>query len=320
MLKLKIIAILQSILIVVLLCAVVFLLLRERPASVPASLEVEENTEAPTETTEPSEDVTDPGTYRTTGEKILLRDAAYGEIWLPVLADVPACTYKPEQTVTRNGLTYYLEQDKIMSSLGVDVSAHQKDIDWKQVKAAGVDFAIIRCGFRGYGSGELVVDTYFDKNMQGALDAGLDVGVYFYSQAISVEEAVEEAEMAIALVGDSPLTYPIVYDWEIVTTDSARTDDISVQTLTDCTKAFCDTIQKAGFTPMVYQNKRTTLLKLDLPALTGYDFWLAEYNDRATYYYDYRMWQYCSDGKIPGIKGNVDLNICYRPYGEETAS
>lgn len=311
---LKLITIFQSILIILLLCVVVFLLLRGKPENVPASLEA---TDPPSPTEAETTAATEASPfYRTTGEKILLEEGGYGEIWLPVLADVPACSHDPEQTVNRNGLNYYIEDGKITSVVGVDVSAHQKEIDWQTVKAAGVGFAMIRCGFRGYGSGELAIDPYFDANVQGALAAGLDVGVYFYSQAITPQEAVEEAEMTLALVGDYPLTYPIVYDWETVSTDTARTDGMAVDTLTDCTIAFCETIKAAGFTPMVYQNKRTTLLKLELPALTDYDFWLAEYNDAATYYYDYRMWQYCSDGHIPGIAGDVDINICYQPYGE----
>ena len=241
--------------------------------------------------------------------------AGVGEMWLPVLADVPACERDPAQYTTRNGLVYYLDETQhITSVLGVDVSSYQGEIDWQTVKAAGIDFAIIRCGYRGYGSGELVRDEMFDHNMQGALDAGLDVGVYFYSQAVNAEEAVEEAQMTLSLIDGYDLTYPVVYDWEVVTTDAARTDGISVDALTDCTVAFCEAVKAAGQTPMVYQNKRTSLLKLDLPALTDYDFWLAEYNDRATYYYDYRIWQYCSDGSVPGIPGQVDLNICFQPY------
>ena len=308
--KMKLAVIGQSLLIIVLLCAVVGLLIRLHNAAIPKQLE------EPVSITEvqvmPTEVI-----YETTGEKIFLQEGGYGQIWLPVLANVPKCSHDLEKLVRRNGRMYYVEDHHITSAVGVDVSSHQKEIDWEKVKASGVEFAMIRCGFRGYGSGKLAVDTCFDQNLEGALNAGLDVGIYFYSQAITPEEAEEEAEMTIRLIGDAPLTYPVVYDWETVSEDQARTDGISVDTLTDCSVAFCRKIEAAGFTPMVYQNKRTALLKLDLPRLTDYDFWLAEYGSETTYYYDYRMWQYCSDGRVPGITGDVDLNICFAPYRNE---
>ncbi len=299
--RLRAMTVLQSILIVLLLCVAVAALLfcAQKRADTTAEREEQETTEE---------------------ERIYLSDPSLGEMWIPVLKDVPVCSHEPSQTVTRNGLVYYMEDNKITSAVGVDVSSHQGNIDWETVKAAGVDFAMLRCGLRTYGSGLLVPDELFSQNLTDALAAGLDVGVYFYSQAINVEEAIEEANMAIDMIGDNPITYPIAYDWEIVSTDDARTDDVSVDMLTDCTKAFCDTVAAAGYTPMVYQNKRTSLLKLDLSRLTDYDFWLAEYNQEATYYYDYRIWQYRSDGQIPGISGDVDLNICYEPYTAEVTS
>jgi GH25 family lysozyme M1 (1,4-beta-N-acetylmuramidase) len=252
--------------------------------------------------------------YRVTGNKIYLDMPGVGQAWLPVLSDVPACERDPQNYVSRNGQMFYLQDKKITSALGIDVSSYQGSIDWNAVKAAGVDFAFIRCGFRGYGSGELVTDTYFAQNLQGAKAAGLKVGCYFYSQAVSKEEAVEEAELTLSLLGDTELEYPVVYDWEMVPDDAARTDSIGVDTLTDCAVAFCDRIRQAGYQPMIYQNKRLSLLKFDLPRLRDYDFWLAEYGDRATYYYDYRIWQYCSDGHVPGVEGDVDMNICFAPY------
>ena len=262
-----------------------------------------------------AQNVDEDGHYRVTGDKIYLDMPGVGQMWLPVLADVPANTRNPQQLVCRNNQQYYLDENhKITSRLGIDVSSHQKDIDWTAVKESGVDFAFIRCGFRGYGSGEIVPDPEFEKNIQEAQAAGIPVGVYFYSQAVTKEEAIEEAETTISLIGDHKLDYPVVYDWETVPEDTARTDKITVDDLTDCTIAFCDRIREAGFTPMIYQNKRLSLLKLELPRLQNYDFWLAEYNDQATYYYDYRIWQYCSDGHVPGIEGVVDMNICFAPY------
>ena len=307
-LKSKLIIAVQSVMIVGLLGAVMWLAYTQRPQ------EIAETSRIVADEPAPAVNLDEDGHYRVTGDKIYLDMPGIGQMWLPVLADVPACERDAAQFVYRNGQQYYLNEQKITSKLGIDVSSYQGDIDWNAVKESGVDFAFIRCGFRGYGSGELVTDKYFDKNVQGAQAAGVNVGVYFYSQAVTKAEAIEEAELTLSLIGDYKLTYPVVYDWEMVPEDTARTDHIGVDDLTDCTIAFCDTIRDAGFIPMVYQNKRTSLLKLDLPRLQKYDFWLAEYNDRASYYYDYRIWQYCSDGYVPGIEGVVDMNICFAPY------
>lgn len=313
--KFKIAVIVLSIVTAALLSAVAVMLLflLQKPEAKPTML-VEDAT---TPTQAQSEDADAEGYYRMNGKKIYFKDPVYGDIYLPVYADVPACTYAQENVIRRNGMTYYLEDGGINSFFGIDVSAHQKDIDWETVKLAGVDFAMIRLGYRGYGSGELIPDENFDKNVQGALDAGIDVGVYFFSQAITEAEAVEEAKMTIAMLGDYDITYPVVYDWEVITGDKARTDKMPVEMLTKCTVAFCDTIAEAGFRPMVYQNKRTTLFKLALPDVAKYDFWLAEYGDEATFYYNYDMWQYTDSGRIPGIAGDVDLNICFTDYANK---
>lgn len=306
--KLKLVTILQSLIITALILFIAGLLLlrkEHKEQSIPVSLSSD------------GDEYENENTYETTGQKILLSDSDYGEIWIPVLADVPACEYQAEQYVTRNNQTYYTENNHIVSQFGVDISSHQEEIDWQTVKKSGVDFAMIRLGYRGYSGGKLFMDEYFEQNVQGAQEAGIDIGLYFYSQAITPEEAEEEADMVLSVLAgrdDIHLTYPVVYDWETVTTDVARTDNISVETLTECSIAFCEKIKQAGYIPMIYQNKSTSLLKLYLPELTDYDFWLAEYKDKATYYYNYQMWQYASDGTVPGITGDVDVNVCFKDY------
>ena len=155
------------------------------------------------------------------------------------------------------------------------------------------------------------------QNLENAIANGIDVGVYFFSQAISTEEALEEADALLKVIKDYNITYPVVYDWEIIYDDKARTDNVPVDVLTDCCITFCERVKSAGYTPMIYQNKRTTLFKLDLPRLQDYDFWLAEYSDGATYYYDYDMWQYSCKGRIPGITGDVDLNLSFIDYADK---
>lgn len=254
--------------------------------------------------------------YNLSGKKILMSDSTFGEIWIPVIEGVPEFSKNREQIKNRNGRMYYVENAEIDSILGVDVSVHQNDIDWESVKASGIDFAMIRLGFRGYGSGEPGIDDNFVANVKGARAAGLDVGVYFFSQAITAEEAVEEAQLVIDNLKNLDITYPVVYDWEIIYDDTARTDDVPVDILTDSCIAFCESVKEAGYTPMIYQNKKTTMFKLDLNRLTDYDFWLAEYNSEPTYYYDFTMWQYTSTGSVPGIEGDVDLNICFKDYSK----
>lgn len=250
-----------------------------------------------------------------TEEMLVVSDGAGGEISIPVLGDVPVSTKDTNKLVLEDGRYYYMENGTVTSSLGVDVSEFQGEIDWAAVKESGIDFAIIRAGFRGYESGKLLADEMFHTNMQAALDAGLAVGVYFYSQAITPEEAVQEADFVLAMSEGYDITYPIVFDWEYITDDSARTDHMNAEELTQCTSAFCQKIQSAGYHAMIYQNTRTSYFKIDLSQLTEFEFWLADYSETgAEFYYDYDMWQYCSDGVVPGIDGEVDMNISFRDY------
>lgn len=254
--------------------------------------------------------------YEFSGKKVIMDDSTHGEIWIPALKNVPEFSRNLEQLKSRNGRKFYVENSEVTSLLGVDVSIHQNDIEWSKVKESGIDFAMVRLGFRGYGTGEAQLDENYAQNINGARAAGLDAGVYFFSQAITVDEAIEEAQMVIDSISGLDVNYPVVYDWEIIYGDSARTDNVPVDTLTDCCIAFCEAIKDAGYTPMIYQNKKTSMFKLDLERLNNYDFWLAEYNPDPTYYYDFAMWQYTSEGSVPGIKGNVDINISFKDYSK----
>lgn len=254
--------------------------------------------------------------YQLDGKKLLMNDSTYGQIFVPIYGDVPASTLNLDGLTMRNGYAYYEENGQVISTTGIDISEFQGEIDWEQVKQADIDFAFIRVGYRTYGDGIITYDSAFQRNIEGAQKAGIKVGAYFYSQATNADEAVEEADAMIDALAPYDITYPVVYDWEIVHTDSARTDDVSVEALADCCVAFCERIKDSGYTPMVYQNTGTAMHKLDLPRIKDYDFWLAEYGDKPSYYYDFKIWQYSNTGHIPGIEGDVDLNICFRPYGE----
>ena len=176
---------------------------------------------------------------------------------------------------------------------------------------------MIRVGYRGYSTGNLNPDPYFEANIQGALDAGLQVGIYFFSQAMNKEEAMAEAVQVLEWIRDYDVTYPVVFDWEEITGAEARTDTVSAETVTECAKAFCGVIQSAGYIPMVYFNRTQGYEIMDLAQLTDYDFWLARYTEVPDFEYHFEMWQYSSTGTVPGIEGNVDLNLCFVDYPME---
>ena len=194
-------------------------------------------------------------------------------------------------------------------SRGIDVSKFQGSINWSQVKASGVDFAIIRVGYRGYGSGALVEDSQFRANIQGASSAGIPVGLYFYSQAVNEEEAVEEASMVLSLCGGYRLNYPIYYDTEYVA--GGRANGISRETRTACAVAFCETIRNAGYSAGVYSYASWFYNSLSYANISKYSIWIAQYRDTLDFKYSYKIWQYSSKGRVPGISANVDMNIAY---------
>lgn len=196
------------------------------------------------------------------------------------------------------------------AGFGIDVSKWNKEIDWEKVKAAGVDFAIIRCAYRGSSTGALVEDPYFKKNIEGATKAGIQVGVYFFTQAVNVTEAMEEASIAVSLVKDYPIAYPIFIDTEGAGTN-ARAANLDVETRTEVCRTFCETVEAAGYNGGVYASKNWLNKNLNTGKLSNYYTWLAEYKGEATYEGNYDFWQYTSGGHVDGIDGRVDLNVGY---------
>lgn len=196
---------------------------------------------------------------------------------------------------------------------GIDVSKWNKEIDWESVKAAGVDFVIIRCGYRGSKTGALVEDPYFKKNVEGAQAAGLKVGIYFFTQATTEIEAVEEASMALMLCRNYRLALPIFIDTEGAG-GNGRADGLGVDTRTAVCEAFCRTIENSGFNAGVYASKHWFNNNLSTENLSDYTIWLAQYSRAATYDGRYDLWQYTSAGTIDGIETRVDLNMCYKDF------
>lgn len=235
-----------------------------------------------------------------------------GECTVPNI-NVTFSKYRDENFYTQNGLKYYIDGEK-KSRAGIDVSYAQKEIDWNKVKAAGIDFAMIRAGFRGYESGLLNTDDYFKKNMEGALAAGVETGVYFFSQAVNEKEAREEAEFVLDLISDYNVTYPVAFDWETISGDAARSDGITGEMLNKCALEFCSTIENAGYKPVIYASLNLLRDKFDkysIDIISGYDLWLAEYKDVPEYPYHFKMWQYTNEGVIDGISKHTDINIFF---------
>lgn len=197
---------------------------------------------------------------------------------------------------------------------GIDVSFYQGEIEWQAVAADGVEFAMIRLGYRGYTEGTLQFDSRFAENIRGAAEAGLEVGVYFFSQAITPEEAEEEADFVLKALEGYEITYPVAFDWEPITPGKdARTDGLDGETLTQCAAAFCRRVEQAGYEPVVYLNQEMGYLLYDLSLLTDWPFWLAEYDSAPDFYYDFMLWQYTHTGTVDGIQGKVDWNLDLRP-------
>ena len=210
-----------------------------------------------------------------------------------------------------NGRITYSGTDTTVR-FGIDVSEHQGVIDWAAVAADGVEFAMIRCGWRGYGStAGLNEDKYFRANIEGALAAGLDVGVYFFSQALTEAEAREEAAYTLELIAGYDLTFPVVFDWEQVAVRGSRTLSPDWAAVTDCTEVFCDAVAAAGYTPMTYFNMSMAYLRLDLSRLQKYHGWLAWYHEVPEYRYEYRMWQYGALTTVAGVNGLCDVNLLF---------
>lgn len=221
-------------------------------------------------------------------------------------------THKPvtgQQVI--QGIMYNFDANGVKTNQlrGIDVSKYQGNINWSAVKSSGIDFAIIRAGYRGYGTGALVEDSKFKANIQGATAAGIPVGVYFYSQAVTEEEAREEALMVIGLVKGYKISYPIYFDTEKVAGDTGRADGLSAAQRTACAVAFCETIRAAGYTAGVYSYRDWFYYNLNYANISKYRIWIAQYRSTLDFKYNYQIWQYTSSGSVNGISGRVDMNI-----------
>lgn len=222
--------------------------------------------------------------------------------------------YIPEPEANPYGRNDFQFQGRYLKSLrcdsipGIDVSAYQGDINWNQVAVSGIKFAMIRVGYRGYETGKIVEDAYARENLRDALYAGLEVGVYFFSQALNEEEVEEEIAFILDIIQEYEITMPVVFDWEYISAE-ARTANMDARTLTDLNLYFCQRMEEEGYTPMIYFNSYQARNLMFLYELEAYPFWLAYYSYRMNYPYRVEMWQYTCTGRVPGIRGDVDINV-----------
>ena len=239
---------------------------------------------------------------------------------VPIWDDVDRAALSPDKYYKdERGRVRYADEN-VRLYTGVDISVFQGDVDFEAVKNDGVDFVMLRCGYRGYGEkGSLNEDAKFVENYRAATNAGLKVGVYFFSQAVSAREAKEEADFVLDMLKDLRIDYPVAYDWEHIDYDSARTDDLDNETVTACAAAFCDEVLRAGYEPIIYFNRSLGYFSYDLSALSSAHFWIAEYTEAPAFIYNYKLWQYTREGEVAGIEGVVDLNVSVSDFSGEHA-
>ncbi|HBE15479.1 MAG TPA: lysozyme [Ruminococcaceae bacterium] len=260
----------------------------------------------------------DPTSATAAGEVVTINDSVMGDIELKTVKGAEVNTYTADNLVTdENGVPSYYENGKKISHLGVDLSEFQGDVDFAAMKEAGVEFVMLRIGGRYYGDdGVLYTDNKFDTNYEKAKAAGLKVGAYFFSQAISAEDAKQEANYALEKLNKRQLDYPIALDWENIAEEEARTDKVMGDQLTDIAETFCDTIEAAGYKSIVYSNTQQMFIMYDFETMKDYDFWLADYREFPTMYYKFDMWQYTMTGSIAGVEGTVDMNISFTDFAD----
>ena len=236
--------------------------------------------------------------------------------WITPAEGVAVSSFTEEEFSTdEEGLPVY-NGDKYDTRMGIDVSFYQGVIDWEAVASDGIEFAMIRCGYRGSETGEMVVDEQFENNIQGALDAGLDVGVYFFSQSTGAIEAAEEANFVLNLIDGYNITMPVAFDWEPL--EGSRAEDIDRSELTASAVVFCEMVKDAGYTPCVYLYRYTGYYEYMMERLADYEFWVGALGTWPDFYYEHLLWQFSMTGRVNGIDADVDLDIQFIPRPADT--
>lgn len=254
----------------------------------------------------------------TDGKHTLVTTRDGKEEWVLISPYLAKNTYDFTKLEDKAGLKRYVENGKKISYVGVDISKQSGSVNFMGLKAAGVDYVMIRLGGRGYSTGQISLDENFKENIEGAIAEGLDVGIYFYSQAINQEEAIQEANFVVQNLDPyrGSIKYPIAFDMEFVANDESRIDGLSREDRTSIAASFLEGVKAAGYIPMFYGNKEWLIKEIDLAKLQDYDVWLSQDTDIPDYPYQYAMWKYTSTGVVNGIKGDANLNICFIGYSQ----
>ncbi len=253
----------------------------------------------------------------TDGRHTKVINAEGEEEWVLINSYLTKHAYDFTKLVCQSDIMKYYVDGKQTSYAGVDISEEQDYVDFVKLKKSGISFVMIRVGARKYSTGQIKQDEYFQENIKRATDAGLDVGVYFFSQAISEAEAVEEANFVLDSIKGYEVTYPIVFQMSYINNDSSRIDSLDVDQKTDIAEKFLQTVKDAGYVPMVYGTKEWLIKRVDLSRLIEYDIWLSQPGDLPDYPYKFSVWQYATDGNIGGISGGANLNISFIDYSEK---
>lgn len=254
----------------------------------------------------------------TDGKHTLITNRDGSEEWVLISPYLTKNTLDFTRMEDNAGLKRYMENGRKISYVGADISKHTGKIHFPSLKAAGIDYVMIRLGSRGYSSGQIALDENFKENIDGALEAGLDVGIYFYSQAISQDEAVQEANFVVQNLEPyrGKVKYPVAFNMGFVSNDESRIEGLGREDKTNVTISFVEAVKAAGYVPMIYGDKEWLIKEVDLTKLQDYDIWLSQEEDIPDYPYRYAMWQYDTNGILNGIDGGADLNVCFVGYSE----
>ena len=254
----------------------------------------------------------------TDGKHTLVTNPDGTDEWVLISPYLPKSNLDFTKMEEKAGLKRYMENGKKISYIGADISKQTGNVNFASLKAAGVEYVMIRLGGRGYSTGQITLDENFKQNIEGAIAEGLDIGVYFYSQAISQDEANEEANFVVQNLEPyrAHIKYPVAFDMEFVANDESRIDGLSREDRTKIATSFLEGVKVAGYVPMVYGDKEWLIKEIDLAKLQDYDVWLAQEADMPDYPYRYAMWQYSTTGVLNGIKGDANLNICFIGYSQ----
>lgn len=276
--------------------------------------ETKESSSTEEETQEEEEETTTEEDLSEGGKKVEVVYRNGSSEWIPINPYWKKNSYDFTNLIQKNDLLHYYSNGKEVSYLGVDLSKYQEKVDFYAIKNEGIDYCMLRVGARGYETGAIQEDEKFQEFITGAEAAGIPVGLYFFSQAVTEAEAIEEANFVISKIGEHKITYPIAYDMEFITNDSSRIETLTRDEKTNIALAFLKRIEEAGYTGMLYGNKEWLLKRIDLSKFEEYDVWLSQEEDIPDYPYTYSMWQYTRQGEVYGIDGYVDLNISFIDY------